>query len=104
MINLFMEGGVIFMSILTLLLVGVLVSAKKYKDKVKPIGVLAFAIGLLSGLIRLLSIFDLVEAAGDISPSLLAGGIKMIFITMIYGLIILIISLVLNIINKTCKC
>ena len=104
MINLFMEGGVIFMSILTLLLVGVLVSAKKYKDKVKPIGILAFAIGLLSGLIRLLSIFDLVEAAGDISPSLLAGGIKMIFITMIYGLIILIISLVLNIINKTCKC
>ena len=99
-----MEGGVIFMSILTLLLVGVLVSAKKYKDKVKPIGILAFAIGLLSGLIRLLSIFDLVEAAGDISPSLLAGGIKMIFITMIYGLIILIISLVLNIINKTCKC
>ena len=99
-----MEGGVIFMSILTLLLVGVLVSAKKYKDKVKPIGVLAFAIGLLSGLIRLLSIFDLVEAAGDISPSLLAGGIKMIFITMIYGLIILIISLVLNIINKPCKC
>ena len=104
MINLFMEGGVIFMSILTLLLVGVLVSAKKYKDKVKPIGVLAFAIGLLSGLIRLLSIFDLVEAAGDISPSLLAGGIKMIFITMIYGLIILIISLVLNIINKPCRC
>ena len=104
MINLFMEGGVIFMSILTLLLVGVLVSAKKYKDKVKPIGILAFAIGLLSGLIRLLSIFDLVEAAGDISPSLLAGGIKMIFITMIYGLIILIISLVLNIINKPCKC
>ena len=104
MINLFMEGGVIFMSILTLLLVGVLVSAKKYKDKVKPIGILAFAIGLLSTLIKLFSIFDFVEAAGDISPSLLAGGVKMIFISMIYGLIILIISLMLDIINKSYKC
>ena len=104
MIDLFVDGGVVSMLILTFLLAGVLVSTKKYKDKVKPLGILAFTIGLLSGLLGLYSAFTVIEQVGNASPAILAGGIKVAFTTIIYGLIILIISLALDFINKSCKC
>ena len=88
------------MSILTLLLIGVLVASKKYIDKVKPLGVLAFSLGLVGGLLGLYSSFIVIEQVGDASPAILAGGIKVAFTTIIYGLMILIISLVLDIINS----
>ena len=104
MIDLFMDGGVAFMSILTLLLAGVLVSAKMYKDKVKPLGFLAVTVGFLGAFLGLYSVFIAIEQVGDASPSIIAGGIKVAFTTILYGLLILIISLVLDIINKSCKC
>ena len=92
------------MSILTFLLAGVLVSAKMYKDKVKSLGFLAFTIGFLGAFLGLYSAFIAIEQVGDASPAIIAGGIKVAFTTIMYGLIILIISLVLDIINKSCKC
>jgi hypothetical protein len=104
MIDLFMDGGVVFMSILTFLLAGVLVSAKMYKDKVRALGFLAVTVGFLGAFLGLYSAFIVIEQVGDASPSIIAGGIKVAFTTILYGLIILIISLVLDIINKSCKC
>ena len=53
--------------------------------------------------------FDAIEAAGDISPSLVAGGIKVALLTTVFGLIAamilqifynLIIAMIDNLVNK----
>ena len=36
----------------------------------------------------MISAFDAIEAAGDISPSLVAGGIKVALLTTVFGLIV----------------
>ncbi|MEM8969651.1 MAG: MotA/TolQ/ExbB proton channel family protein [Bacteroidota bacterium] len=59
---------------------------------IKQIGLFCFFLGLFAQIIGLIQGFDAIEAAGDISPALLAGGLKVSFITTAYGLIILIFS------------
>jgi biopolymer transport protein ExbB len=41
--------------------------------------------------IGMIGAFDAIEAAGDISPSLVAGGIKVALLTTVFGLIVAII-------------
>ena len=43
------------------------------------------------GTIGMIGAFDAIEAAGDISPSLVAGGIKVALLTTVFGLIVAII-------------
>ena len=59
--------------------------------------------------IGMIGAFDAIEAAGDISPSLVAGGIKVALLTTVFGLIVAIIlqifynyimSAIDNIVNK----
>ena len=88
------------MSILTLLLVAVVIAFSKKKELVKSLGILAFIIGLLSALLGLYSAFNVIEQVGNVAPSILAGGIKIAFINLIYGLIIYMISIALDIIGK----
>jgi biopolymer transport protein ExbB len=48
-------------------------------------------LGFLGTVIGMIQAFDAIEAAGDISPSLVAGGIKVALITTVGGLIVAII-------------
>ncbi len=48
-------------------------------------------LGFLGTVIGMIAAFDAIEAAGDISPSLVAGGIKIALITTVGGLIVAII-------------
>lgn len=48
-------------------------------------------LGFLGTVIGMIEAFDAIEAAGDISPSLVAGGIKVALITTVGGLIVAII-------------
>jgi biopolymer transport protein ExbB len=48
-------------------------------------------LGFMGTVIGMISAFDAIEAAGDISPSLVAGGIKIALITTVFGLIVAII-------------
>ena len=41
--------------------------------------------------IGMIDAFDAIEAAGDISPSLVAGGIKVALLTTVFGLVVAII-------------
>ena len=48
-------------------------------------------LGFMGTVIGMIGAFDSIEAAGDISPSLVAGGIKVALLTTVAGLIVAII-------------
>lgn len=52
---------------------------------------LAPMLGFMGTVIGMISAFDSIEAAGDISPSVVAGGIKVALLTTVFGLIVAII-------------
>lgn len=52
---------------------------------------LAPMLGFMGTVIGMIDAFDAIEAAGDISPSLVAGGIKIALLTTVFGLIVAII-------------
>ena len=103
--NLFQMGGVLFMSILTIILIGVLATTayfwikknanERHLDLIKSVGLLAFVVGILGQMIGLFSAFEAIEQMGSVSPSMLAGGLKVSSITTIYGLLIYAFSLML---------
>ena len=100
MIDMFLQGGVLTMSILTFLLICIVIAFSKKQELVKSLGILAFIIGLLSAILGLYSAFNVIEKVGNVAPSILAGGMKVAFINLIYGLIIFVVSLVLDIVKK----
>lgn len=111
MFKLFIEGGPLFMSILTVLLIAVFFAVWKTPRWVKGIGNFALVFGMMTSLIPLYhllstlqkvaleqsegidSVFDLV------SPGVFFG-VKAILIPVIYGMIIYLISLVVRIVRK----
>ncbi len=81
-----------------------LISRKEYKDLeqtlkrlifIKTTGILALVTGILGQLVGLFAAFTAIEMAKDVSPSILAGGLKVSLITTIYGMIIFLISYLL---------
>jgi len=52
---------------------------------------LAPMLGFMGTVIGMIGAFDAIQAAGDISPSLVAGGIKVALLTTVFGLIVAII-------------
>jgi biopolymer transport protein ExbB len=52
---------------------------------------LAPMLGFMGTVIGMVGAFDAIEAAGDISPSIVAGGIKVALLTTVFGLIVAII-------------
>ena len=52
---------------------------------------LAPMLGFLGTVIGMIGAFDAIEAAGDISPTVVAGGIKVALLTTVFGLIVAII-------------
>ncbi len=107
----FIMGGSLFMSILTILLVIVVavsvyfvvtITSGKAKEEanfrlqlkyVKSIGLFTMITGILGQLIGLMDAFSAIEQAGDISPSIMAGGLKISMITTLTGIVIYLISI-----------
>ncbi len=113
MFKLFLQGGPLFMGILTLILLSLLavfvMSVLKKGDEkqlnqsiqwLKSIGTLGLVVGILGQLIGLYSAFSVMETTGGISPAILAGGLKVSLVTTLYGLLIYIIYLVCSMILK----
>ncbi len=48
-------------------------------------------LGFLGTVIGMIQAFDRIEAAGDLSPSIVAGGIKVALLTTVFGLVVAII-------------
>lgn len=99
MLDYFYMGGPLFMGMLTLILIALVVAAVLKKD-VKEIGLLALALGILGQLIGLMGAFEGIEAMGGVSQSILVGGLKVSSITSIYGLLIYIVSLIVQVVQR----
>jgi biopolymer transport protein ExbB/TolQ len=100
MIDLFLNGGLVTMSFLTLLFILVVIASNKRKNLVRSLGLLAFVVGLLSSFLGIYSAITIIEQMGNTSPAIVAGGIKTAFITFIYGIFVFVVSIVLDIVNK----
>ena len=87
MINLFFEGGILFMSVISFFLIMTGVSFYTHSEKLKTYGNLGLVSGLLGSFIGLYSAFNFIQQAGNVSPSVLAGGLRVALICSIYGMI-----------------
>ena len=104
----FSMGGTLFMSIITICGIGVVVFSvqkiihlyvknepkKSGLDMILLFGSLAIVLGFLGQAIGLFLAFTAIEQAGDISPGLVFGGLKVSMIAPLYGTFIFIISLI----------
>ena len=107
----FMEGGIGFMSVLTILLIGIFFAAWKAPRWVKEIGIFALAFGFLG---QLLGVFQVLSTMRDIAAEsgavtsiselvpyrVLFAGLKVTMNCLIYGVIVFLVSVVVRTIQK----
>lgn len=108
------EGGPLFMyTTLFLLIVIVALLIRGFiKPEARPktitlvssISLFVLVWGFLGQMIGLITAFDAIEAAGDISPSMLAGGLKIAILSPLFGMVVFLIArigiIILNLIQK----
>lgn len=112
MFTLFVDGGLLYMTVLTVLLVAIFLAAWKAPRWIKEIGLFALVFGLLRFVLFLRQLFSVLQEVADqqteeiqtvfdiISPGGLFGGLKVALIPAIYGIIIYLVSLVARLIHK----
>lgn len=100
LIQLFIEGGAIFMSLITLALVGLFIAAWKAPRWVKEIGLMALGVGMFGLMLGCQQAVTDIQAAGSVPTAVLCGGIKVMLIAPIYGMLVWFVSLILRIILK----
>lgn len=110
--ELFLMGGVLFMSVLTLLFIAnvawfiyhfslFMINSRDLEFTLhklnygKSIGLFSMITGIFGQLIGLYSAFVAIEQAADISPTLVFQGIKASMIPSLYGILIYLISILL---------
>lgn len=111
LIAFFMEGGIGFMSVLTILLIAIFFAAWKAPRWVKEIGIFALAFGFLG---QLLGVFQVLSTMRDIAAEsgavtsisdlvpyrVLFAGLKVTMNCLIYGVIVFLVSVVVRTIQK----
>jgi len=95
------EGGPFFMfPILFLLILILILIVKGFLEENKSktislicsIGLFTIAWGIFGQTIGLIQAFDAIQAAGDISMALIAGGLKISLLTTVFGVITFLVS------------
>ncbi|MFD1293452.1 MotA/TolQ/ExbB proton channel family protein [Lutibacter holmesii] len=108
------EGGPLFMYTTLFLLIVIIAllirsfvkpaTRKKTITIVSSISLFAIVWGFLGQMIGLITAFDAISAAGDISPAMLAGGLKVGILSPLFGTVVFLIArvgiIILNILNK----
>lgn len=109
MIDLFYAGDPLFMGMLTLILFVNLImstmhflaiqkgqlSTEEIRVKlktIKSVGLFGLMMGIMTQLIGLQGMFSAIQEIGEVSPALLAGGLKVSMIATEYGVVIFLIS------------
>lgn len=111
--NLFLLGGPVTMSILTILLVIMIAwmsyhliiyfNSKKINQERtlrmlkygKSIGLLTMIVGITAQLLGFYMAFSVIELGGDISPAMVFGGLKVSMISTLYGLLTYLLSIMI---------
>ncbi len=108
------EGGPLFMYTTLLILIVIIILLIRgflnpaARDKtitlVSSISLFVLVWGFLGQMLGLIGAFDAIEAAGDISPSVLAGGLKIAILSPLFGMIVFLIArigiIILNLLKK----
>ncbi|WP_142785981.1 MotA/TolQ/ExbB proton channel family protein [Changchengzhania lutea] len=95
----FMEGGPVFMSLILICLLLALVfvvmgfvnlkedvlKSKKMSRLASDISILGLVFGFLASTIGMISAFDAIESISSISQGMMAGGLKVAFLTTVFG-------------------
>lgn len=98
--TLFISGGPVGMIIITLLFIGLFFAAWKAPAWVKEIGVAALVVGVFWTILGWLQMVDFLSGHDDVAGTIIAGGIKVSLIPVLYGLIVYFVSLVIRVIQK----
>jgi len=64
----------------------------KTRKLISHISLFALVWGFLGQMIGLIGAFDSIQAAGDISPSVLAAGLKIALLSPVFGMVVFLIS------------
>ena len=88
--------------ILALLILTIVLIVKGFLNKendkskiislIASVGLFTLVWGVLGQVIGLIGGFDAIEAAGNVSPGMLASGLKISFLTTLFGLIVFLIA------------
>ena len=118
LINRFMEGGALFMSLILICLliliyftIKSILTLKTNKEisqqmlkHISDSGTLGLALGVMGSFIGLITAFDVLESTGAAEPSILAGGLKVALLSTLFGLFTFSVSklaiLILRIVQK----
>ena len=99
--NLFVQGGLFIMSLITILLVCLLFAAWKAPAWVKEIGLITLVASLISIALSWYQAADtLVKVNGEINPVIIWNGVKCHLTVFVYGLGVYLVSLIIRIIQK----
>jgi hypothetical protein len=108
------EGGPLFMYttfILLIVIIALLIRSfvkPATRDKtitlISSISLFVLVWGFLGQMIGLITAFDTIEAAGDVSPAVLAGGLKVAILSPLFGMFVFLIArvgiIILNLLKK----
>jgi hypothetical protein len=108
------EGGPLFMYttlILLIVIIAILIwgflkptNRSKAITLVSSVSLFVLVWGFLGQMIGLITAFDAIEAAGDISPAMLAGGLKIAILSPLFGMVVFLIArigiIILNLFQK----
>lgn len=97
---LFIEGGALGMTLLSIEFILLILAAWKAPAWVKELGLIALITGILYMLFGAYQICDFVAQNRGLSSSIIASGIKVMLIPSIYGGLIYFVSLIMRIIQK----
>ncbi|UMB62065.1 MotA/TolQ/ExbB proton channel family protein [Lutibacter sp. A80] len=96
------EGGPLFMyTTLSILIIIIALLIRAFlkpttRDKtvtlVSSISLFVLVWGFLGQMLGLIGAFDAIEAAGDISPAILAGGLKIAILSPLFGMVVFLIA------------
>ncbi len=105
-IDRFMEGGPLFMSLILICLILSIVflimgfrSISDNPEKTRKMislsgdaGLLGLVLGFLGSFIGMITAFDAIEGFDEMNASIIAGGLKVSFLTTLFGLLVFLIS------------
>ena len=74
---------------------------KNWLGYIKSLGLFALVLGMLGQFIGLFQAFEIIGSGMEISPAMMASGVKVSMVTSIYGMIIFLIAYVTWFILKT---